>query len=166
MKNTLIFAVSALLSFTAAAAETILFEDSFDNAKNWFQNGKNGKFNFSDAGKTGKCLNIINADNIFMCNISKTLTVKNGAVLKISFDAKGSGSLSINPMGRDAKGLNTQYLAVKTFKIATDKWQIFSYELPFAHKKNNALAILALRLNFYKNCNIMMDNFKITAVEK
>ena len=101
-----------------------------------------------------------------MCNISKTLMVKNGAVLKISFDAKGCGSLSINPMGRDAKGLNTQYLAGKTFKIATDKWQTFSYELPFAHKKNNALAILALRLNFYKDCNIMMDNFKITAVEK
>ena len=57
-------------------------------------------------------------------------------------------------------------MAVKTFKIATDKWQTFSYELPFAHKKNNALAILALRLNFYKDCNIMMDNFKITAVEK
>ena len=166
MKNALIIALAALVTFSVSAAERIVLQDTFDDSKNWFRNGKSGKFNFSDAGKDGKCLNIINADNIFMCNISKTLPVKNNATVKVTFDAKGTGEFSLNPMGR-GPGV-TVYLPAKHIKLTDAKnWQAFEYTFQLTDVKNKkALDNLAFRLNFYKNCNIMVDNFKITAVEK
>lgn len=162
MKKILTLATVSLI--TVLSAESLVFQDSFNDASKWFKNGKNGNFKFVDGGKEGKCLHSVTENYIFMFNLKKNLPMKQGRNVKISLAAKGKGSVSLNPMGR-GEPHGTAYLTGKSFKVDSNKWQTMEHTFTFADKKVD-IKNLALRINIDKNSSVMIDDLKITVSDK
>ena len=158
-------AIAAVLAAVSlSAAEKVIFQDSFENAANWFRNGKNGQFKFVDGGKNGKCMNIVTEKYAFLCNLRKGLPVKEGVKVKVTFFAKGKGFMTTTPMGR--KGNQVAYLkGGGAFKLDEKDWKECSVTFAFQDAKLKGIDNLGFRLNFYDNSNLMVDDFLLTVIE-
>ena len=106
-----LFTALSLVLGIAATADTVIFKDDFESTANWFKNpacetpqfGGGGTLQLVDGRKTGKCLKIVtNSKQMFMLNLRRSLPVKDGSRLRISFLVRGKGAISINPLGRTA----------------------------------------------------------------
>ena len=160
----------------AAAADTVIFKDDFESTANWFKNpacetpqfGGGGTLQLVDGGKTGKCLKIVtNSKQMFMLNLRRSLPVKDGSRLRISFLVRGKGAISINPLGRTADK-KTVYLHANTGieKISNSDWEKIPFIVIFKDPKGTALTEIGLRLNVLGNSEVLIDDCLIEVTSK
>ncbi len=170
MKNPTIFVLGTfLLAGSIGAAEyTSLFRDPLEKEAAWFKNpiciekhNGGGSHEYVDNGRSGKCLKVVTNDKqIFMYNTRGAVPVKNGSAVRVTFWAKGKGSVSLVPMGRTAEK-KVIYLPELRAKINTGEWEKITFLVDMKDPKGAVIQALQLRINILQNSSLLIDDFNL-----
>ena len=95
-----------------------------------------------------------------MYNTRSPIPVKNGSTIRVTFWAKGKGSVSIVPMGRTTAG-KIVYFPEQGEKIDAGEWKKITYLVSIKDSKGSEFQTLHLRINVKQNSSLLIDDFNL-----